>query len=830
MKIILNERMNKPSGKRKGGTGMKHVICLAILILLATSISAMAVELASVGGPNPDVPGFVGYAPNRIVIKFDPSTLRGIDNAAMARGRTGLPALDQVGTRHGVRSLRPQFPGAKKKTYKGKVIDLSGWHEVEFAGRADVPAAIAEYKAVPGVLDAQPVGIHKVNKEPNDWNYINTPYQWHLPRIQAPQAWDIETGNPGIIVAVMDTGVRYFHRDLGGANASFSNPGAAEGNMWINTAERYGIQGVDDDGNGYVDDWIGWDFVHVVDNWPLMQCFPGEDCLDPDNDPRDFQGHGTHCAGNVATMNNNSYSQASVAGGWGDGNFVGGPGNGVKVMDLRIGWRAIYGILFDVGMVDMEFAAQGLYYAAVKGAKIASCSWGSDNSGGIDEAIDYFLAGGGLIFKAAGNDSSETADYLCARNDVLCVAATDQNDCKASFSTYGSWVDISAPGVGIWSSWHNPDDPVNDYISTMDGTSMATPLSASVAALIWSQNPTWTAAQVRQRLFDSADRIDSLGCNAPFSGKLGAGRINAFKAVETASPPSPPVADFTGSPTSGTAPLTVNFTDSSTGRVDSWSWNFGDGGTSSAQNPAHTYTAAGTYNVSLAVTGPGGTDTDVKTGYITVSTPSPAPVADFTANPVTGPAPLTVQFTDQSTGTISSWDWNFGDGFSSTVQNPGYTYNTAGLYTVSLKVTGPGGSNTKTKTGYINVTGLIPAGVTEISTGIYSGRGKAKTFHLMTLFSPGDEVVFRAYVEDGVGPLSGAVVEIGISGPVTTTIISGPSDNNGIAEAKWKTSAPKGKNSAGGTPTGTYTATVTNVTASGHPWDGTGTTTSFTVN
>jgi len=369
---------------------MKRVIFMAFLILFATSFSAMAVEMAEVGGPNPDVPSFVGYAPNRIVVKFDPSILPGMDKAAMARGRTGIPVLDQVGTWHGVRSLRPQFPGAKKKSYKGKVIDLSGWHEVEFAGRADILAAVAEYKAVPGVLDAQPVGIHKVNKEPNDWNYVNAPYQWHLPRIQAPQAWDFETGNPAIIVAVMDTGVRYFHRDLGGANASFSNPAAAEGNMWINTAERYGIEGVDDDGNGRVDDWIGWDFVHVLDNWPLMQCFPGEDCLAPDNDPRDFHGHGTHCAGNVATMNNNSYSQSSVAGGWGNGNFVGGPGTGVKVMDLRIGWSAIYGILFEVGMVDMGFAAQALHYAADKGARIASCSWGSDNSGGIGEASTTF--------------------------------------------------------------------------------------------------------------------------------------------------------------------------------------------------------------------------------------------------------------------------------------------------------------------------------------------------------------------------------------------------------------------------------------------------------
>jgi len=807
---------------------MKRIIFMVFLILFATSLSAMAVEMAEVGGPNPDVPSFVGYAPNKIVVKFDPSMLPGMDKAAMASGRTGLPVLDQVGTRHGVRSLRPQFPGTKKKNYKGKVIDLSGWHEVEFAGRADVLAAVEHYKAVPGVLDAQPVGIHKVNKEPNDWNYVNAPYQWHLPRIQAPQGWDFETGNPGIIVAVMDTGVRYFHRDLGGANASFSNPGAAEGNMWINVAEKNGSAGFDDDGNQRVDDWIGWDFVHVVDNWPLMQCFPGEDCLAPDNDPRDFHGHGTHCAGNVATMNNNSYSQSSVAGGWGNGNFVGGPGTGVKVMDLRIGWRAIYGVIFDVGMVDMGFAAQALHYAADKGARIASCSWGSDNSGGIGEAIDYFLASGGLIFKAAGNDSTETADYLCARNDVLCVAATDQNDCKASFSTYGSWVDISAPGVGIWSSWHNPDDPVPDYISTMDGTSMATPLSASVAALIWSQNPTWTAAQVRQRLFDSADPIESLPCNFSLAGKLGAGRINAFKAVGTASPPSPPVADFSGSPTTGDAPLTVTFSDLSTGGVDSWAWDFGDGGTSSAQSLSHTYNTAGIYTVKLTVTGPGGTDENVKTNYITVSTPPPAPIAEFSALPRSGGAPLFVNFSNMSTGGMT-YSWNFGDSEISADRDPWHEYSAAGSYTVSLTVTGPGGQDTETKADFITVTELYQAGVTEIATGIYSGRGKTKTFLPQAVFFRGDEVVFSAFVEDAVGPLSGAVVEIGISGPVTTKITSGPSNNNGFAEAKWKTSAPNRKNGAGGTPMGSYTATVTNVTATGYDWDKIGTAVGFTI-
>jgi PKD repeat protein len=823
---------------------MKRIVFMAFLILLATSFSATAVEFAEVGGPNPDVPSFVGYAPNRIVVKFDSSTLRGLDKAAMASGRTGLPALDQVGTRHGVRSLRPQFPGAKKKSYKGKVVDLSGWHEVEFAGRVDVLSAVEHYKAIPGVLDAQPVGIHKVNIEPNDYNYINPPFQWHLPQIQAPQAWDVVTGNPDIIVAMpdiivamMDTGVRYYHGDLGGKNASdpSPNPAAAEGNMWINAAEKFGIQGVDEDSNGYIDDWIGWDFVHVLDDWPLMQCFPGEDCLDPDNDTRDFQGHGTHCAGNVASMNNNSYSQASVAGGWGDTTFVGGPGNGVRVMNLRIGWRAIYGILFDVGMVDMEFAAQALHYAADHGARIASCSWGSDNSGGIDEAIDYFLASGGLIFKAAGNDSTDTADYLCARNDVLCVAATDQNDCKASFSTYGSWVDISAPGVNIWSSWHNADDPENDYISTMDGTSMATPLAASVAALIWSKNPGWTADQVKQRLFDSADSdIYTKPCNSSFASprKLGAGRINAYWAVASGTPEPPPTAGFQASPTSGEAPLTVTFTDQSTGSITSWLWEYGDG-TSSNQNPTHhthTYSAEGTYAVSLTVTGSGGFDTYADS--ITVTSSSPAPVADFTANPVSGPAPLKVQFTDQSTGTITDYSWDFGNFFGSTLQDPEYTYNTAGLYTVSLTVTGPGGTDSVERTNYIIVDeppAQDPVGVTMIETGSYTGRGKRKTFQVQDPpdFPQGAEIVFHAYVEDGVGPLPNAVVVIGISGPEATTLTSGPSDSNGIAEAKWKTSAPKRRKE--GTQTGDYTATVTNVTADGQTWTWDTPSTSFKV-
>lgn len=167
----------------------------------------------------------------------------------------------------------------------------------------------------------------------------------------------------------------------------------------------------------------------------------------------------------------------------------------------------------------------------------------------------------------------------------------------------------------------------------------------------------------------------------------------------------PPDANFSASPTSGIKPLTVQFTDTSTGVITTWSWDFGDGGTSSAQSPSHIYTNAGLYTVSLTVTGPGGTDTEIKAGYITVS--ELPPVADFTANRTEGIKPLTIEFTDNSQNIINSWAWDFGDGGTSTEQNPYHTYASIGKYTVSLTVTGPGGTNTMQKVDYIHVTDIV---------------------------------------------------------------------------------------------------------------------------
>ena len=168
--------------------------------------------------------------------------------------------------------------------------------------------------------------------------------------------------------------------------------------------------------------------------------------------------------------------------------------------------------------------------------------------------------------------------------------------------------------------------------------------------------------------------------------------------------PKRQMANFTANPLTGIKPLTVQFTNSSTGNITSYLWNFGDTQTSSEQNPVHIYTNSGTFTVSLTVSGSGWNDKFTRNNYIQVSD-SPQPLtANFTAAPLTGIKPLNVQFTNTSTGTITSWLWQFGDNATSTDVNPVHVYNTAGSFPVSLTVTGPQGSNTKTRQNYIVVT------------------------------------------------------------------------------------------------------------------------------
>jgi PKD repeat protein len=181
------------------------------------------------------------------------------------------------------------------------------------------------------------------------------------------------------------------------------------------------------------------------------------------------------------------------------------------------------------------------------------------------------------------------------------------------------------------------------------------------------------------------------------------GNESWFSTIEEVHIGSDPQASFSASPLSGEVPHTVAFTDASTGDFDTWLWAFGDGGTSTEQNPTHEYTDSGVYTVSLTIDGPLGSTTETKTDYITVLPVGSDFQADFSASPLSGEVPLTVAFTDTSTGDIDSWMWTFGDAGTSTEQNPTHIYSESGVYTVTLTITGSLGSITETKTAYITV-------------------------------------------------------------------------------------------------------------------------------
>jgi len=465
---------------------------------------------------------------DEFIIQFAPHVIASLELFNLGGdGRTGLEDIDALCATHGVSKFRSLFSATTPKALAGVPLpDLSGFTVITIdLNQTSLDAAMRAFSNDASVIHVEPIGMHPIYATANDPNFAS---QWHLNQtsdkdIDAPEAWDIQNGDPSKIVAVLDTGVRYYHRDLGGADASSTNPTATAGNIWINTAEKNGTAGVDDDSNGFVDDWVGYDFVSAA----IATCYTGEDCTTADNDPRDFNGHGTHCAGIVGALNNNGYAVASPAGGYGNGTLV-ATGDGCGVMCLRVGHSALSGAS-EVGYVRMDYCASALQYAANNGARIATCSWGSSNTGGIAAACDYFIAAGGLIFKAAGNSNNSTADYMCARTDVYSVAATDSSDVRASFSSYGTWVDIAAPGVSINSTYHNHAVPASDYVASMSGTSMATPLVAGIAANLWSQFPTWTRAEVWDRLRTTTESIDAL--NPSFAGQLGSGRVNLHRAL-----------------------------------------------------------------------------------------------------------------------------------------------------------------------------------------------------------------------------------------------------------------------------------------------------------
>jgi len=425
----------------------------------------------------------VTFVPGEIIIKIQiphPSTIT-------AQSKLVLDKVQGTIRKFGLQSMRLLF---QQETFSSNSHQqLSHIYLARFPWYANISQIIQKLKSLQFVKYAEPNYLYKVSVLPDDPQFSS---QWALHNeitdfdIDAPEGWDIEQGSPEVIIAVIDTGADYTHPDLAA-------------NIWHNPLEIPG-NGIDDDGNGYIDDVIGWDFVDAAGG------ASDEDFEMPDNDPMDKHGHGTHVAGIAGAVSNNGLGIAGVA--W-----------NCKIMPVRAGYKTATGD----GVLESDDAARAIVYAAENGAKIINLSWGdTQQSSIIEDAIDFAVSNGALVCAAAGNENSNAPMYPAssANNGVIAVGATDNQDQRAYFSNYGSWVDVSAPGVSIYSTY------LNNGLRNMSGTSMATPIVSGVAALLFSHFYDQSTIEVKNRIMRSADVINALA-----GANIISGRINLYSAL-----------------------------------------------------------------------------------------------------------------------------------------------------------------------------------------------------------------------------------------------------------------------------------------------------------
>ena len=365
----------------------------------------------------------------------------------------------------------------------GPNINFQSWLTIR-ADSSDLPAYLNQLEQTAWIDRAEPVRTFRVHSLPNDSLIAQ---QWYLNKIKVFDAWQVTSGTPSVVVGLIDTGVDYTHPDLQGA-------------LWQNEAEINGIDGVDDDGNGYVDDRIGWDFTDAP-------AFPdGGDYKDEDNDPMDEygHGHGTQCAGIIAAARNNNRGISGIA-----------PES--RVMVLRAGTAS--------GYLEEDDVARAILYAVENGARIINMSFGDVAlSTLLRDVIHYAYEQGVTLIASAGNSQNDQPLFPAALQETISVGASTIEDYLAGFSSFGPSVDLTAPGDSIISTG------IGGSYNLVNGTSFSAPIVSAVSALILSSHPGLEAEQMRNVLKTTTDDMLYYG----WDEYSGAGRVNAFKAVRVA--------------------------------------------------------------------------------------------------------------------------------------------------------------------------------------------------------------------------------------------------------------------------------------------------------
>ena len=553
---------------------------------------------------------------------------------------------------------------------------------------------------------------------------------WGVDRIDADLVWSNNKGN-GVKIAIIDTGIDKDHPDL-----------------------QANIKG-------------GVNFVSKPSWRPA-----DPEKWDDDN------GHGTHCAGIVAAVDN----EVGVIGVAPEADLY-----GVKVLD-----RTGSGYVSDV--------IAGIEWSNDKGMQVISMSLGGGYSESMETACSEADGAGIVVVAAAGNSGpgDDTVNYPAKYESVIAVSATNDGDSLADFSSRGPEVELAAPGVSIDSTY------MGGGYTTMDGTSMACPHVAGTAALVIVSGITGSGA-VRARLQNTADDLGATGKDNLY----GYGLVDADEAVPPA-PNDPPVANAGGSYT-GTEDVAITFdgsgSDDPDGDTLTYAWDFGDDATGTGVDPTHTYTAGGSYTVTLVVND-GKADSDPSTTTADITEVNDPPVADAGSDQnvvVNDNVTFYGSGSDDIDGTITDYSWVFGDGNSGTGSTTTHTYETAGEYTVELTVT-DNDESTGTDTAIVTVT-EVPAYTMHVDSIVMDTDSKTRgrnTFEWA--------VATVTIFDESESPVEGATV-FGHWSDATTDSDSGVTDGNGEVALK----SDSVKNAQTGETT--FTFTVDNVTKDDWTYD-----------
>jgi len=379
----------------------------------------------------------------------------------------------------------------------GKVLRRArtGFVDIEITPGQDVFAAVDSYQASGLVEIVEPNTIGRYTVVPNDPSYAS---QWHHPIVDTPTAWDTSTGMPSAIIAVMDSGTEFSHDDLGLGSDGFQNIWLNSGeDAWSDPLDPTTGNGVDDDMNGLIDDWKGWDFANN------------------NNDSEGTNFHGTAVAGMSAAKTNNGTSVAGIAGGFGSA-----------------GARVLIGAVGDAGPSGAALD-DAVLYAVDNGANVVQMSLSVGTSAALDAAFQTAWDNNLTIICASGNGGTATVSYPSSNVNVMAVGSTTSGDLRSGFSQHGPLLEVSAPGSSVLTL------TTGNSTTVTSGTSFAAPLTSGIVALMLGANPGLTNAEIRQILKDSADKVGGYdynwsGAMPGHSQELGYGRVNVATAVAMA--------------------------------------------------------------------------------------------------------------------------------------------------------------------------------------------------------------------------------------------------------------------------------------------------------